>query len=156
MKLKPRSIVITILLVTALFILLRAVFDAYLKLDQEWKDLVTVIGFSVFGLFLIFVRRIPKVNHYLIESMEVLILGIVPTIASFRLVAVSDLGKYSLGGMIVCIDMIWFVYYISIGRKRATEDEFKQAKWIIIVVFFEILGMGLLTYGFVSIVLHPN
>ena len=154
MKLTPRKIAIIILFIVFLYISVSAIFDAYLKLDQEWRDFASVIGFSIFGIFLIFMRKISNKNQYLIESVEVLILLIVPTVASFRLLAINDLGKNLLGGIIVVIDVIWFAYFYFFGKNTGEEVEFQQARKIILIVFLEILFMGILTFGFVVSILH--
>ncbi|MBI3842718.1 MAG: hypothetical protein HY295_06230 [Thaumarchaeota archaeon] len=152
MKLYAKTIVIAIVICFGWFVFVDTFLHAYRELDSLWQHFIAVAGLSIIGVFLFFMKSKPEANKAIIDAMEMLIIGIVPTIASFPLLAVTDQGKFLISGFLAVVTVIWFVYF-AFFRKGTTEKEKKDiqnAKRPILALFISLIIMVLASFGMIQ------
>lgn len=75
MKLTRKSAIVVASIV-AYFFVVHTFFDEYRVLDKVWKDFITVLGFSIFGIFFVFMKKIALVQNYFDMSSILNFLGL--------------------------------------------------------------------------------
>lgn len=121
------------------------IFQSFFNLDKEWRSFIPILGLSILGVGMYFLRRHPKSNPHWIDSMSMLIIGIGPVTATFDLLPKDALGRILMPSFVILVSVIWFVYfgilmkpqtYVNDPAKTKKEElDIKQTKYSALVFF---------------------
>lgn len=130
--------------------------EEYFSINSILREFIGVAALSVLGVVLFILKNHYNVNHHLIDSMEMLIIGITPTTASFRLIAIDDYGRILMPVFLVVITVFWFIYFgFIVKAKEHTNSEeiakerrrIKEMRIITFVVFACLLTLEIALFS---------
>jgi hypothetical protein len=106
-----------------LYFLSTIVFQEFPKLDSKLKDLITMSILAVLGLTLFAIRDKRGVDKNLVDSLEVLLLIIFPTISAFALFTKPS-EKFIFATIPYFITVsLWYVFFVRrIYKKKEMVD----------------------------------
>ncbi len=138
-----------------------SLFQGFFNLDKEWRIFIPILGLSILGVGLYFLRRHHKSNPHWIDSMSMLIIGIGPSTASFNLLPKDDIGRILMPVFVILVSVIWFVYFGILIKpqtykndsEKIKREEFhiKQTKYSALVFFLFLLILSITMFWSINI-----
>lgn len=134
----------------------RILLQEFFSLDAVVRSFISILGLSIMGVILFILKRHPDANPHFIDSMEMLIIGIGPTVASFELLPKDDFGRIFMPVITALITVFWFVYFgffikpreYSEPDKIEREKRFiKQSKGVTLVLFCGLIVLELVLFS---------
>lgn len=135
--------------------------QGFFNLDKEWRNFIPLLGLSILGVGLYFLRRHPKSNRHWIDSMSMLIIGIGPAAAIFDLLPKDDIGRMLMPFFVILISVVWFGYfgilmkpqiYENDSEKTKTEElHIKQTRYSALIFFLLLLILSISMFGIINI-----
>ncbi len=127
--------------------------DGVQQFQQLYGSFSSVVIFSLFGVVLYALKKKPESNLHLVEALELLIIAMAPTAASFPIIAVSALGKNLIAGLLTSISVIWFVFfYFKNGSTEKEKQDIIKSRRIILFIFIMLALLGIFAFVFVQYV----
>lgn len=144
MKINYKNILIVIIFSIAWLFTGPTILENFFNLEDNLRNFIPIASLSILGVILFMLKRHYEVNFHQVDSMEMLIVAITPTVASFTLLPVSDFGRILMPVFLVLITVFWFIYFTFIIKakefleyeKNKKEQLFiKQTKRSTLVIF---------------------
>ncbi|HXV66253.1 MAG TPA: hypothetical protein VD731_03350 [Nitrosopumilaceae archaeon] len=120
----------------------------HFSFELELRNFISTTAISVLAVVLFVLKRHYGLNPHLVDSMEMLIVGITPTVASFHFLKVDDYGRVLMAVFAVCVTVFWFLYfwfgikpkeYVDYDENEKEKLFISQTKHITLVVFISLL-----------------
>jgi hypothetical protein len=97
-----------------------------IKLDEHSRPFVLVVSASILGIFLIAVKEIEGVDRVLVESVEILLLIIIASVATFPLLS-NPTGNLRYGAVLLMLTIGgWWGFYVCSRFIKIHEKEEKE------------------------------
>lgn len=154
MKFSPKRMGVAFVAISAWFYLWNYLLrDGFQQFQQLYGSFSSVVIFSLFGVVLYALKKKPEANLHLVEALELLIIAMAPTAASFPIIAVSPLGKSLIAALLSSISVIWFVFfYFQDGTTDKEKQDIINSRRIILFIFIMLAILSVFAFAFVQYV----
>lgn len=133
------------------------ILNEFFNLEPSVRNFIPVAALSVLAVVLFVLKRKyeDEINHHQIDSLEMLIVAITPTVGSFTLLPRDDLGRIFMPIFLVIISVFWFIYFVfMIKPKKPTDDKrnekeelfVKQTKRSTVMIFLFLLVLEIAVF----------
>ena len=157
MKINYKNLAIIIIFSVVWLFTGPTILNVFFDLEPTIRNFIPVVMLSIIGIAMFILKRHyeDEINNHQIDSLEMLIVIITPTVASFVLLPKDDLGRIFMPIFLVIVTMFWFIYFrfaikekeYKAEDKKQKEQEFvRQTKNSTLVIFLFLLALEIAVF----------